>query len=315
MGITIIQKSDLHTRKANAKVALVLAGGAVTGGAFKVGGLKALDDLLVNRKTTDFDIYVGLSAGAFLAAPLAAGISPAEMIKSLEGASEKFSMFRARDFYNPNWTEFVEKPLRFWLDLATFVPGSILDLVAASPKLVEELRSPLSDYVRSPSVKNLRRVFRLLAATVAATREFPFLLDYLPSGIFDNAAIERYLRENIERRGLTNDFKILYRARKKELFIAAMNANGHVSRQELARAHHLIWSTRRFRRKSGEAVGRLVDRAKTKLENGRIEPWTAPDDTLQLPDELFLCQCAPRGRDKPLSLYPAVIPFCLFPLG
>lgn len=50
------------------------------------------------------------------------------------------------------------------------------------------------------------------------------------------------------------------------LFIAAMNANGHVSRQELARAHHLIWSTRRFRHKSGEALGRLVDRAKTKLE-------------------------------------------------
>ena len=64
MGITIIQKSDLSVRKPNAKVALVLAGGAVTGGAFKVGGLKALDDLLVNRKTTDFDVYVGLSAGA-----------------------------------------------------------------------------------------------------------------------------------------------------------------------------------------------------------------------------------------------------------
>ena len=34
MGITIIQKSDLSVRKPNAKVALVLAGGAVTGGAF-----------------------------------------------------------------------------------------------------------------------------------------------------------------------------------------------------------------------------------------------------------------------------------------
>ena len=33
MGITIIQKSDLSVRKPNAKVALVLAGGAVTGGA------------------------------------------------------------------------------------------------------------------------------------------------------------------------------------------------------------------------------------------------------------------------------------------
>ncbi len=65
MGLTIVHKSDLTTRKKNPRVALVLAGGAVTGGAYKLGGLKALDDFLVNRKTTDFDIYVGLSAGAF----------------------------------------------------------------------------------------------------------------------------------------------------------------------------------------------------------------------------------------------------------
>ena len=32
------------------------------------------------------------------------------------------------------------------------------------------------------------------------------------------------------------------------LFIGAMNANDHVAREELARAHHLIWSTKRFRR-------------------------------------------------------------------
>ena len=50
------------------------------------------------------------------------------------------------------------------------------------------------------------------------------------------------------------------------LFIGAMDANGHVAREELARAHHLIWSTRRFRRKSGEAVGRLIDRMKRLLE-------------------------------------------------
>ena len=50
------------------------------------------------------------------------------------------------------------------------------------------------------------------------------------------------------------------------LFIAAMNANHHVAREELARAHHLIWSTKRFRRKSGESVGRLIDRMKRLLE-------------------------------------------------
>jgi tellurite resistance protein len=45
-----------------------------------------------------------------------------------------------------------------------------------------------------------------------------------------------------------------------------MTANHHVSREELARAHHLIWSTKRFRRKSGETVGRLIDRMKRLLE-------------------------------------------------
>jgi len=43
------------------------------------------------------------------------------------------------------------------------------------------------------------------------------------------------------------------------LFIGAMNANDHVAADEAARAHHLIWSTRRFRRKSGETVGRLIE--------------------------------------------------------
>ena len=50
------------------------------------------------------------------------------------------------------------------------------------------------------------------------------------------------------------------------VFIGAMNANDHVAREELASAHHLIWSTKRFRRKSGETVGRLIDRMKRLLE-------------------------------------------------
>lgn len=43
------------------------------------------------------------------------------------------------------------------------------------------------------------------------------------------------------------------------LFIGGMNANDHVAPDEAARARHLIWSTRRFRRKSGETVGRLIE--------------------------------------------------------
>ena len=51
------------------------------------------------------------------------------------------------------------------------------------------------------------------------------------------------------------------------LFIAAMNANDHVSAAEGARAHHLIWSMKRFRRKSGETVGRGIERMKRLVES------------------------------------------------
>lgn len=44
------------------------------------------------------------------------------------------------------------------------------------------------------------------------------------------------------------------------LLIGAMNANDHVSPEEGARAHHIIWSMRRFRRKRGETVERGIER-------------------------------------------------------
>ena len=55
------------------------------------------------------------------------------------------------------------------------------------------------------------------------------------------------------------------------LLIAAMDANGHVSAEEAARAHNLIWSMRRFRRKSGEVVGRGIDRMRTLVEQRGAE--------------------------------------------
>jgi predicted acylesterase/phospholipase RssA len=223
MGITIVQKSDLTVRKRNPRIALVLAGGAISGGGFKLGGLKAFDDFLVNRKTTDFDIYVGLSAGAFLAAPLASGVTPPEMLRSLEGSSEEFTQFGAFDFYQPNYPEFIERPIRYLLDLAAFIPGSILDLVAKSPALAESIAEPIREFVRSPSLGNAAEVLRPLGQALLSGRPFPFPLDYIPSGLFDNVTIEHYLRDNLERRHMPNSFKALFQARKKELYIVAMN--------------------------------------------------------------------------------------------
>jgi tellurite resistance protein len=50
------------------------------------------------------------------------------------------------------------------------------------------------------------------------------------------------------------------------LLIAAMDASGHVSAGEAARAHNIIWSMRRFRHRSGETVGRKIERMRTLVE-------------------------------------------------
>src|SRR5215470_17938826 len=199
MGITIVQKGDLSVRKKNPKIALVLAGGAVTGGAFKLGGLKALDDFLVNKKTIEFDTYVGLSAGAVLAAPLAAGITPAEMLKSLEGKSRQFSRFAPSDVYNLALRDFLTRPAQFALDVATFLPGTLGDLVAQLPHLAGKLRESLAATLQQPTLTRLQELLEPIGEALAKRRGFPSPLDYLPSGMFDNSSIERYLRRNFER--------------------------------------------------------------------------------------------------------------------
>jgi tellurite resistance protein len=56
------------------------------------------------------------------------------------------------------------------------------------------------------------------------------------------------------------------------LLIAAMDASGHVSAEEAARAHNVIWSMRRFRHRSGDTVGRKIERMRTLVEQHGAAP-------------------------------------------
>lgn len=186
MGITIVQKSNLKKIKRSAKKALILAGGAVTGGSFKAGGIKALNDYFTNFSVNDFDIFVGISSGSLIATPLMSGISPESILRSLDGTSKHFSTLSGWHYYRPNLKEWIGKPLNF-----------------------------LKRAVSSPFEYMSKGQF-----------DFPSLLSVLPSGVFDNCAIEEYLRDNIKRNKLTNDFKIARRLTGKSLYICAMALDG-----------------------------------------------------------------------------------------
>lgn len=61
------------------RTALVLSGGGRTGAVYHIGALRALNEALLDRSVNDFDLYVGTSAGAIIAACMANGLSTTEM--------------------------------------------------------------------------------------------------------------------------------------------------------------------------------------------------------------------------------------------
>ncbi len=221
MGLTLIRKSDAAKRKRNPKIALVLAGGAVSGGAFKVGGLKALDDYLIQRKVTDLDLYIGLSAGSMLAVSLAGGITPDEMVKVLEGTSTRFDQLGPMNFYNPNVREFVERPLKFSYDLLSYVPGVFFELARQVPDLPRVLGPRIRAFVREPTYTHAEELAMELIAHVSPSREIPAFTNHIPTGLFDNSSLERWLRKNLERIRLPNDFRAFERKRGRKLYVAA----------------------------------------------------------------------------------------------
>jgi predicted acylesterase/phospholipase RssA len=221
VGLTLIRKSDPARPKRDPKIAVVLAGGAVSGGAFKVGGLKALNDFLVGRKITDLDIYVGLSAGSILAASLAGGITPDEMIKVLHGTSTRFDQLRPIDFYQPNVKEFVSRPAKLIYDLFTYLPSIGRDFAAGLPGLPAAVGPAAREFLREPSYTHFESLVMHLLDHVSPKRSIPALTNHIPSGFFDNSSLERWLRRSLERIRLPNDFRAFQRKRPCKLYISA----------------------------------------------------------------------------------------------
>ncbi len=220
LGLTLIEKSGGRPKR-NPRIALVLAGGAVSGGAFKIGGLKALDDCLVGRKITDLDCYVGLSAGAILATSLASGITPAEMIRVLEGRSTRIDQLRPIDFYQPNFSEFVSRPAQLGYELATYLPSLAADFARALPGLPRAMTPSLRRLLASPSYTRFEAAVMDLLAHVSPKRGLPAPSDHLPSGFFDNRSLARWVAHALERSGMPDDFREFAKRSRRQLYITA----------------------------------------------------------------------------------------------
>jgi NTE family protein len=201
-GITILSKHDPALRgDRKSRVALVLAGGAITGGAFKAGGLRALDELLQpTTRLTDFDMFVGLSAGSVLASALAAGIDAEELFRITIGESDKFSPLHAYDFMRPNVREPAER-------IALFIAKSA-EVLASFVSGREDPRTGVPFTGKQTALKLLSVLARLA-----------------PTGMFDPNGVRDYLRRQIKETGIPDDFRELERVRGKTLLVTAVDIN------------------------------------------------------------------------------------------
>ena len=224
MGISIVQKSNLDHPKANPKLALVLAGGAVTGGAFKLGGLKAFSRFMVNRRFNNFDIFVGVSAGSIIAAFLANAIPIGQIIRSLEGKKGMLAPMRAAELYFPNYQDFTINPLAALIRMLSFPSQSAFDFVWANNIFRRKFRQLMLRAAFAPNYENMEQfaAYCLRQVSLAIRRRKP-QWRVIPNGIFSTEKFERSMRKNLEQTGWGNNFKRLYEQTGKELYIVAMN--------------------------------------------------------------------------------------------
>jgi NTE family protein len=179
---------DRDTKKRSAPTgrrALVLGGGGIAGAAFEVGALLALNDALVDFKVTDFDLYVGTSAGAFLSACLVNGITPEAFARSQlgDGPADIPGIARRE----------VLKPTHRKIGKSSLVWASALRRAA--------LQMARSGFANSS----------LIDAFFTTTQGLTSWKLYTTQGM------EQYLRKILSRRGRTNRFERL----ERELYITA----------------------------------------------------------------------------------------------
>ncbi len=164
-------------------IGLALAGGGPLGGIYEVGALLALADSLEGLDLTDLDVYVGVSSGGFVSAALANGISPAQMYRLFIEEGDDAAL-KPEIFLRPAVGE-------FWRCITS------LPSLAARATL---------QYLRDPFHRGVLESFSTLSQA-------------LPTGVFDNRAIDRFLARLFAAPGRTNDFRKLSR----KLYLVATN--------------------------------------------------------------------------------------------
>ena len=155
-------------------IGLSLAGGGPAGAIYEIGALWALQEALDGVDLAALPCYVGVSAGALLAACLANGMSPELLVRIIHGDAEDEEPFEPEIFFAPNYRQIARRG-------------------ASLPRFLARALWYFTSRRQNRSV---------LSSLSHATRA-------LPLGIFDNEPIRRHLAKVFSTPGRTDDFRLL----------------------------------------------------------------------------------------------------------
>ncbi|MCZ7583777.1 MAG: patatin-like phospholipase family protein [Deltaproteobacteria bacterium] len=223
MAVTFVQKSDLNLQKKNAKMALVLAGGAIAGGAYTLAGLKTLNTLMVNKDITDSIFSSGCPRARSSPRRWRTASPWRNCSRASTGARRVFRSSNRSTFTIRTSPSSCPSRCNFFFDMATMAPRFSVRFLSAMFNPEHAYLPAIGAFLRRPTWRNADNLIKVILRMTAASTKMPSPLSYLPGGLFDNRRIERYIRENLDRNGRKNDFAELYFRRRKELYITALN--------------------------------------------------------------------------------------------
>lgn len=156
----------------------------MTGAIYEIGALAALEERLEDVSINDFDVFIGVSAGAYISALLANGITPGVLYRNVTQSAPSRTDIDDLALFRLNSEEILLRLVR--------APITILDAAW--------------DYYKNSHETTLTDLVASLAAL-------------LPSGVFKNEGLEQWLSKWLDHPGRTNDFRKL----KKALRIVAVD--------------------------------------------------------------------------------------------
>ncbi len=172
------------------QTALALAGGGPLGAVYEIGAVMALSEALDGFDFNYLDAYVGVSAGGFIAAGLANGLSPDYLCRMFIDSESAEVPFEPGMLLKPAFGEYARR-------------GATVPVL-----LFESLR----EYWRSPLRQGFLASFQRLSRAI-------------PTGIFNNAGIDEFLRRLFSLPGLSNDFRRI----RSRLFLVATDLDSGTS--------------------------------------------------------------------------------------